>query len=341
MRDSITIDQFLPIVLGNFLFKVSSKILADRGTIRNLRRVVHAFRVYGNISGQLVNWSKSSIFFRSSVSPARISSLQSLVWMQISRLPFYYLGVPLFRGKPKKSVLMPIVDKILSKFAKWKGSCRNCMEVTSPFPYGILLGLTMLSSLRMVKVSDFIRDGRWILDDRFRAQFPNLCFRIGRIAISPVIGYLVWPHAMEGNVSCKAAYSMMFHDIPQVPWWRDVWSRYIPHSRLILSWRLLLDRLPIEDRLCRSEFQLASRCSVCGASSESMDHLFLKCPLATALWEAVFSAFQRHVSADTWGSFFRQAMSVSFSDQIRVLWRAAIHAVVWNVWYSCNQWIFE
>ncbi|KAK3212771.1 hypothetical protein Dsin_017477 [Dipteronia sinensis] len=30
MRDSITIDQFRPIVLGNFLFKVSSKILADK-----------------------------------------------------------------------------------------------------------------------------------------------------------------------------------------------------------------------------------------------------------------------------------------------------------------------
>ncbi|KAK3193274.1 hypothetical protein Dsin_024584 [Dipteronia sinensis] len=34
-------------------------------------------------------------------------------------------------------------------------------------------------------------------------------------------------------------------------------------------------------------------------------------------------------------------MSVSFSDQIRVLWRAAIHVVVWSVWYSRNQWIFK
>ncbi|KAK3198369.1 hypothetical protein Dsin_021784 [Dipteronia sinensis] len=33
MRDSITIDQFRPIMLGNFLFKVSSKILADRGNV--------------------------------------------------------------------------------------------------------------------------------------------------------------------------------------------------------------------------------------------------------------------------------------------------------------------
>ena len=30
MRDSIIVDQFRPIVLGNFLFKISSKILADR-----------------------------------------------------------------------------------------------------------------------------------------------------------------------------------------------------------------------------------------------------------------------------------------------------------------------
>ena len=30
IKDSITVDQFRPIVLGNFLFKISSKILADR-----------------------------------------------------------------------------------------------------------------------------------------------------------------------------------------------------------------------------------------------------------------------------------------------------------------------
>ncbi|KAK3229362.1 hypothetical protein Dsin_001243 [Dipteronia sinensis] len=478
MRDSIIIDQFRPIMLGSFLFKVLPKswlaagyfgwsrgvrqgdpfcpllfgiaedflswslsrmvaldqllpipsprdfsaptylLYADdvlifcRGTVRNLRRVVHAFRVYGSISNLLVNWSKSFIFFGSSVSPARISSLQSLVGMQIGRLPFSYLEVPFFRGKPRKSVLMPIADKILSKFAKWKDLAllndsllrkltwkfitsnnfaftflrERCIRqlqkphggyITSSIwnsfrtnyvehiKYGIWLigentqrdfwpdnwlGVLILDLLGIpdflgthlhARISDFIRDGRWILDDRFRARFPDLCFRIGRIAISPVTYYLVWPHSREGSVSCKAAYSRMFHDIPQVPWWRDVWSRYIPPSHSVLSWRFLLDWLPTEDRLCRFGFQLASRCSVCGASLESVDHLFLKCPLATALWEAVFSAFQRRVSAYTWGSFFRQVMSVSFSDQIRVLWRAVIHAVVWNVWYSRNQWIFE
>ncbi|KAK3229514.1 hypothetical protein Dsin_001395 [Dipteronia sinensis] len=85
----------------------------------------------------------------------------------------------------------------------------------------------------------------------------------------------------------------------RVSWWRDVWCHFIPPSWSALTWRLLLNRLPTEDRLCRVGFHLASRCSVCGVSSESSDHIFLQCPLVATLWEAVFSAFQRRVSADS------------------------------------------
>ncbi|KAK3199394.1 hypothetical protein Dsin_022809 [Dipteronia sinensis] len=103
----------------------------------------------------------------------------------------------------------------------------------------------------------------------------------------------------------------------------------------------LKNRLPTEDHLCRIEFHLASRCSVCGVSGESADHFFLRCPFAVALWEAVYSTFQLHISADSWSSFFLHAMVVSFSDQVRVLRKAAIHKVVWSVWFIRNQCIFE
>ncbi|KAK3222075.1 hypothetical protein Dsin_009100 [Dipteronia sinensis] len=275
------------IALASDCVNVLHKKRYGEGTVKNLRRVVHAFRVYGSILGQLVNWSKSSIFFGSSISPARISSLQSLVGMQIGRLPFSYLRVPLFQGKPYKSVLMPIADKILSKFAKWKDLAllndsllrkltwkfitsnnfaftflheRYIRQLQKPhggyitssicnsfrtnyvklieddiwligensqrdFWHDNWLGVNILDLIGIpdflamhlhARVSDFIRDGRWILDDRFRARFPDLCFRIGRIVISPVTDYLVWPHSRECSVSCNTAYSRMFHDIPQL-----------------------------------------------------------------------------------------------------------------------------
>ncbi|KAK0608113.1 hypothetical protein LWI29_025664 [Acer saccharum] len=34
-------------------------------------------------------------------------------------------------------------------------------------------------------------------------------------------------------------------------------------------------------------------------------------------------------------------MSILFSDQVRVLWKTAIHVVVWSVWFARNQLIFE
>ncbi|KAK2642188.1 hypothetical protein Ddye_023951 [Dipteronia dyeriana] len=124
-------DQLLPISSPRGFSALTHLLYADdvlvfcRGTVKNLKSVMLAFRVYGSISGQLVDWIKSSIFFGSSISPARISCLQSLVGIQIGRLPFSYVGVPLFQGKPKKAILMPIAYKILSKFAKWKGKSHS------------------------------------------------------------------------------------------------------------------------------------------------------------------------------------------------------------------------
>ena len=71
-----------------------------------------------------------------------------------------------------------------------------------------LLGIpNYLANPLRVRVSNFIHEGRWVLDDCFRARFPNLCFRIDRIVISPAVDSLVWANSRDGRVSCKAAYS--------------------------------------------------------------------------------------------------------------------------------------
>lgn len=36
-------------------------------------------------------------------------------------LPFIYLGVPIFRGKPKAIHLKAIADEVIQKFTRWKG----------------------------------------------------------------------------------------------------------------------------------------------------------------------------------------------------------------------------
>jgi hypothetical protein len=41
---------------------------------------------------------------------------------KVGSLPFNYLGVPIFKGKPKACYLQPIADKIKNKLSSWKAS---------------------------------------------------------------------------------------------------------------------------------------------------------------------------------------------------------------------------
>ncbi|KAK2638779.1 hypothetical protein Ddye_026574 [Dipteronia dyeriana] len=109
---------------------------------------------------------------------------------------------------------------------------------------------------------------------------------------------------------------------------------FYPSLQSALTWRLLLNRLSIEDSLCRVRFHLAFQCSVYGVSSESSNHLFIRCPLAAALWEAIFSAFQWRISADTWSSLLSQAMSVSFSNQVMDF--KFTLSLVWHAVFDAN-----
>ncbi|KAI9200065.1 hypothetical protein LWI28_002180 [Acer negundo] len=265
-------DPLSPLLFGiaeDFLSK-----LLTRGTQKNMKYIMDTFRDYGDISGQLVNWGKSSIYFGSSISPSRIGSLQSLVGMQIGQLLFSYLGVPLFRDKPRKAVLRPIADKILSKFANWKSKSLSLAgratlirsAITGSFVHSFMIykWSSSLLSLSNRKLRNFLWAGS--------CKETKLA------------------NSRDGRVSCKTAYSQFLRDISQVVWWRDVWSRFILSSRSALTRRLMLNRLPTEDRLCKSGFQLASRCSIYG---------------------------------------------------VRILWKVAIHAMIWRVWTARNQWIFE
>ncbi|KAK2637349.1 hypothetical protein Ddye_032141 [Dipteronia dyeriana] len=267
IRDSITVDQFRPIVLGNFLFKISSKILANsaedflsrlfsrmvvsdqllpissprgfsapahllyaddvlvfcRGTVKNLKSVMLAFRVYGSISSQLVNWSKAlslagrATLIRSVITGSFVHSFMVYKW-------------PVFLTK--------MVTKKIKSFL-WTGSCEECKLVRVAWnrfcrPYA--LGVLGLKDLALLNDS-LLRKFTWKLITSNNFAFTFL-------------------HKRDGIVSCKTAYSRMFQDIPQVPLWRDVWSCYIPTSRSILTWRLLLDRHPTDDHLCRAALSL-------------------------------------------------------------------------------------
>lgn len=74
-------------------------IIFFRGT-KNIRNLMSFFNRYAEASGQVINRAKFP-FYSGSISQHRNSELSNILGFKHEDLPFIYLRIPLFQGKPR------------------------------------------------------------------------------------------------------------------------------------------------------------------------------------------------------------------------------------------------
>ncbi|CAJ2645555.1 unnamed protein product [Trifolium pratense] len=157
--------QLIPGTRGNF---VPSHILyADdvmifcRATLANINILKGLFQRYGEASGQIINPSKST-FYVGSISATRTNRIADMLGFSIGTLPFIYLGVPIFKGKPKACHLQPIADRIKAKLAAWKASLLSIagrVQIVKSIIHGMLIYSFMIYAWPISLLKDV---DRWI-----------------------------------------------------------------------------------------------------------------------------------------------------------------------------------
>ncbi|KEH18286.1 hypothetical protein MTR_8g015630 [Medicago truncatula] len=90
-----------------------------KGKLSGLQALKQLFDSYALNSGQVINNGKSTIL-SAYISQARLLRIVTLLDFKIGSLPFRYLGVPIFKGKPKACQLQYMADKIKLKLSQWK-----------------------------------------------------------------------------------------------------------------------------------------------------------------------------------------------------------------------------
>ena len=118
----------LDLIKGTRIVQVPSHSLyADdimifcKGKSSSVLALMELFNSYALASGQHINLSKFTVYY-GSISSTRIDFIANLIGFNKGSLPFNYLGVPIFKGKPKRAHLQGIADNIKSKFCAWKAS---------------------------------------------------------------------------------------------------------------------------------------------------------------------------------------------------------------------------
>lgn len=102
-------------------FYADDLMIFCKGKMSGLNNLKDLFHKYALNSGQVINCSKSTIY-SNSISNIRMNRTVQFLNFNIGTLPFNYLEVLIFKGKPKASHFQPVVDKICVKLSTWKAS---------------------------------------------------------------------------------------------------------------------------------------------------------------------------------------------------------------------------
>ncbi|XP_019430885.1 PREDICTED: uncharacterized protein LOC109338180, partial [Lupinus angustifolius] len=121
-----TINGFRNLKTCSHAFYADDILIFYKGIKREILALKHLLIDYGEALRQLTNPTKCR-FYYGKINARKVASLTDSLGFSVGCIPFNYLGVPIFKVKPRKIHLQPIADKIMGKLATWKGHFLSIM----------------------------------------------------------------------------------------------------------------------------------------------------------------------------------------------------------------------
>ena len=123
--------------------------------------------------------------------------------------------------------------------------------------------------------------------------------------------------------------------------WKNLWNLKTPYKICLFLWKLLHDGLLTRMELIRRQIIVIPKGVMCDQEDETLDHLFLKCHFARALWFALPWNFCSNAipSIRQWLITTLEKYKASNGQDDNVL--TNISATLWVIWTYRNKVMFE
>ncbi|CAN0906113.1 Putative ribonuclease H protein At1g65750 [Linum grandiflorum] len=154
---------------------------------------------------------------------------------------------------------------------------------------------------------------------------------------NPIEDSIIWQYAPSGAYTVQSRYSLlrsinsppMFEPVslidPQL--WNQLWSLQVPPKLSFFLWRIFHKIIATKVALLSKKIVKDSVCPVCLEGEESIEHIFLICPLAIRLYSMADLPYQTiHNSSIiiTWRKTWQ--LNPNLAIRFLVLW--------WRIWKS-------
>ncbi|OMO78705.1 reverse transcriptase [Corchorus capsularis] len=138
-------------------------------------------------------------------------------------------------------------------------------------------------------------------------------------------------------------YNQLRHRQPHVSWHRLLWFSYNYPRHSLITWMVILDRLPTKDRLRQWNLQLDSMdCVLCGQHTDCRDHIFFTCDYSKKVWMKVLAACRLHRTVGNWHYEFQWALSkLKGKSLLSLILKLAWNAFCYVIWRERNRRLFQ
>ncbi|CAN0873111.1 Uncharacterized mitochondrial protein AtMg00310 [Linum grandiflorum] len=189
--------------------------------------------------------------------------------------------------------------KLLLHGGRWLVGDGLSIPTLSPWLPGDSPILCVLPTTRPIPpyVNGLLLHGQWNQSTLQELFDPTTFSRINSIPLplSPISDSWVWKLSRNGKYSAASGYRLSYNLRRQVTTsaygpellnselWAKVWSSPIQPKLRFFMWKLFHGVLPTSVALADRHMPIPRLCSVCFLDGETIDHLFLSCPVALKL----------------------------------------------------------
>ncbi|KAJ9536498.1 hypothetical protein OSB04_un000335 [Centaurea solstitialis] len=221
----------------------------------------------------------------------------------------------------------------------WEDAWLPCGPLSEFVPHRFIHAHSFNVVTSVKQLLDTFHDG-W--PDYWVSRFPNLANMNLPILQNDVQDVCSWNIDANGNgnFSVQRVYQAFEGEQPMVPWWRSVWFKaHIPKHSFCL-WTACLNRLPTQDRIAAWKDEPPDmRCSLCGITRDSHNHLFFECSFSRQIWLQVMDRVHWVDFPCSWNGIV-DALSDNSTAPKLLEHKLALAASVYVVWCERNRRLF-
>ncbi|CAN1188681.1 Putative ribonuclease H protein At1g65750 [Linum perenne] len=152
----------------------------------------------------------------------------------------------------------------------------------------------MNNELSSIKVCDLWipETKQWdveLIEDLFERRDSEAIMTIP-LADSRASDRTIWHFGKRGGYTVKSGYRLLTEEMSTLDAhkldgpWTKIWDLHTPPKIRIMVWRLAREIVPSRAALRHRHIDVPDECGICGANSETYDHLFRDCQYAKDCW---------------------------------------------------------